>query len=110
MNDGFYVFDPDNIFTSDHEEIKSWTEKHNGSPAVFDDPNAWGDKLGIRIDFPGKMDERFMSADVKSRPVSWDKFFEIFDKRNLTFVYNTKEEPNDPTMAYMIVPKNITNK
>jgi hypothetical protein len=94
--------------TWNHQEIKKWAEKHNGKPAVFDDPNALGDKLGIRIDFKGKRDERYMSVDVKTRLVTWKRFFEIFDRRNLAFVYNEKNEPVDKTLAYIFINRKNT--
>lgn len=102
------LLDPNTKVTTNKNEIKDWINRHGGRPAVFDDPGATGDLIGIRIDFPGKKDERFMREAVKTEGVTWNKFFEIFNKRQLAFVYNTSNEPDDLTLAYKFIPrKNI---
>jgi hypothetical protein len=96
---------PDDKVTWDHREIKKWVEKHGGKPSIFNDPNAGADKLGIRIDFQGKSDEKFMNDAVQTKEVTWVDFFKIFDKRNLAFIYKQKNEPKDVTMAYKLIPR-----
>jgi hypothetical protein len=102
--------DPSNRITWSHEEIKNWIERHNGKPAIFDDPTSESDKIGIRIDFEGKEDEKYMESGVKTEIVEWEKFFEIFDKRKLAFIYNDQKEPRDVTMAYLLVPRKNLEK
>ncbi len=100
-----FFSNPDDKVTWDHKEIIKWAENHHGRPAVFDDPNAGADKLGIRIDFGGKNDERFMNDAVQTKEVSWKDFFKIFDRRKLAFIYKQKDEPKDITMAYKLIPR-----
>lgn len=92
------LLDPENKITWNHKEIKEWVEKHGGKPAIFDDPTAITDKIGIRIDFPGHKDERYMHSTVVAKVVSWEEFFKIFEKRKLAFVYGV-------TMAYKLIPR-----
>jgi hypothetical protein len=70
--------------TTDHEKIREWAEQRDGSPATVKS-TARGKSAGIlRIDFP---DYRGAQSLQK---VSWDKFFDKFDKENLAFLYQEK--------------------
>lgn len=89
------------IFTTNHEEIKTWAEKHNGKPAMIMVPEADDEAEGIRIDFPGESDEVLLSEARPSVEIDWEKFFAIFEKKRLLFVYkNNDENIDDITYAY----------
>ena len=61
--------------TADHAEIKRWVEQHGGCPALI--PVAEGrDRLAVAFD----------RADCE--PLSWEDFFERFDREALAFVYS----------------------
>ncbi|MQW89073.1 hypothetical protein GHJ82_20005 [Sinorhizobium saheli] len=62
--------------TIDHDTIRSWVEAREGHPArVKGAPNG-----GIlRIDF-GKPEETL-------EEISWEEFFQIFEKENLAFLH-----------------------
>jgi hypothetical protein len=73
------------IHTDDHEVIRRWAARRRAEPATGQatasgpatiDVNDGG--AGIRFNFPGV--QRF-------RPISWDEWFENFDKHELLFVY-----------------------
>jgi len=79
------------ILTDDHEVIRRWAARRCAEPATGEatasgpatiDVNDGG--AGIRFNFPGV--QRF-------RPISWDEWFEHFDKHELLFVY--EEEVTD---------------
>lgn len=89
--------------TVNHEEIRTWIEKHGGRPAIIDDPQAGGNRVGLRVDFPGIGDENLLSQSRQSVETNWDKFFQIFESRNLAFTYREKEPIEDPTMSYEFV-------
>ncbi len=68
--------------TINHDEIKEWAEQRKGKPAIVEgtgnnDPGGIG---LLRINFEGYDDPRL-------KDVSWDDFFETFDKKNLAFLY-----------------------
>ena len=73
------------ILTEDHDVIRRWAARRSAEPATGEatasgpatiDVNDGG--AGIRFNFPGV--QRF-------RPISWDEWFEHFDKHDLLFVY-----------------------
>lgn len=85
--------------TTDHEEIKRWAMMHQGNPQLLDHTQAEGDKVGIRINFPGPEDDTYLSEDHPPKDISWEEFFRIFDDQGLAFVYET-ERIGDPSLAY----------
>lgn len=94
------------IIAKDHEEIRKWAERLEGKPAIIDDPEVGGDNIGLRIDFPGGKDEGLLSEDRNStRDVTWDRFFEVLDSKNLAFMHTNEERPHNPSMAYKFVNK-----
>lgn len=65
--------------TRDHDAIRSWAEARDGHPAKVDT----GGKGGIlRIDF-GEPEENLTR-------ISWEEFFEIFDRNKLSFLHQDK--------------------
>jgi glutathione synthase/RimK-type ligase-like ATP-grasp enzyme len=71
--------------TTDHEQIRQWVEERGGHPAAVKrtrGSRGRGDDTGIlRIDFPG------YSGQSTLEEISWDEFFEKFDRENLAFLY-----------------------
>lgn len=67
--------------TTDHEEIRRWAEARNGHPARV---KGTGNGGLLRIDF-GEPEETL-------EEISWDQFFEIFDRSDLAFLYQDKTE------------------
>ena len=71
--------------TTDHEQIRQWVEERGGHPAAVKRTRGGrgrGDDSGIlRIDFPG------YSGQGTLEEISWDEFFEKFDRENLAFLY-----------------------
>jgi hypothetical protein len=70
--------------TTDHEEIRRWVEERGGHPAAVKSTRGGrgkGDRTGIlRIDFPG------YSGAGSLEEISWEEFFEKFDKEKLAFL------------------------
>jgi hypothetical protein len=61
--------------TTDHDEIRRWVESRGGHPAIVQ-----GTGGVLRIDF-GEPEERLEQVD-------WDRFFDIFDRSNVAFLYD----------------------
>jgi hypothetical protein len=61
--------------TADHAEIRRWVEEHGGYPGLVEAADG-RDRLAIA--FEGDYD----------RAVSWDEFFERFDRESLAFAYD----------------------
>ncbi len=66
--------------TRDHDEIRRWAEERGGKPSHVKDTGSEEDIGILRIDFPGYSEGRLES-------ITWEQFFEKFDERNLSFVY-----------------------
>ena len=60
--------------TADHAEIRRWVEEHGGRPGLVETDGR--ERLAVTFD-----------PDA-CRPVSWDEFFERFDRESLAFAYN----------------------
>jgi hypothetical protein len=70
--------------TTDHEEIRNWVEARGGRPATVT-ATAGGEDAGIlRIDF-GEPEEGLTE-------ISWDEWFETFDRSALAFLYQDEPE------------------
>jgi hypothetical protein len=60
--------------TADHAEIRRWIEERGGQPGVV--PAADGRRrLAVTFD------------QAECEPLSWDEFFERFDRESLAFAY-----------------------
>lgn len=72
--------------TTDHDEIRRWAQERNGRPvSVKHDPlNPNG--CTIQIDF---LYDRF---DDNIHEISWDEFFDAFERDEMALVYQTETE------------------
>jgi ferritin-like metal-binding protein YciE len=64
----------------DHDEIRRWAEERGAHPACVRGTGGEGDTGMIRLDFPGYTGEQSL------QPISWDEWFEKFDRNNLALV------------------------
>lgn len=73
--------------TVDHEEIRKWVEERGGHPATVKRTMKGHEPGLLRIDFPG------YSGEGTLEKISWEDFFEKFEKEHLAFLYQeeTKE-------------------
>jgi hypothetical protein len=72
--------------TTDHEKIREWAESRDGRPARVKGTGGRSKPAILRIDFPG------FSGEDTLEPISWEEFFEQFDRAGLAFLY--QDEPN----------------
>lgn len=72
--------------TTDHDTIRKWIEQRDGHPAVV--ANTMEDEGGgiLRVDFPG------YAGETSLQRIGWEEFFEIFEDRELAFLYQDKTE------------------
>jgi hypothetical protein len=83
------------ISTRDHAAVRQWASRHQAEPATGE-ASASGPATtrvvdggtGLRFNFPGL--SRF-------RPITWDEWFEHFDREHLIFMY--EEEVADRAYA-----------
>jgi hypothetical protein len=67
--------------TTDHDEIRRWTEERGGWPATVKATAEDGEPGILRIDYPG-----FSGKETLER-ITWEEFFDAFEKNNLAFLY-----------------------
>lgn len=66
------------VKTTDHEHIREWVERNNGRPARIVGTGGGDDPGMLRIDF----DEE----DKGLEPISWQEWFEAFEKNHLALL------------------------
>ncbi|MGR3495132.1 hypothetical protein [Citreimonas sp.] len=69
--------------TTDHHTIRDWAEAKGGKPAAVDRTHSDDDVGIIRIMFPDAPNSEHEALDE----ISWDAFFEEFEKKNLALLY-----------------------
>ena len=72
--------------TTDHDEIRRWTEERGGWPATVKATEKGGKPGILRIDYSG-----FSGEDTLDK-ISWEEFFEAFDENNLAFLYQDEKD------------------
>jgi hypothetical protein len=65
--------------TRDHDEIRQWVEQRGGIPTIVKETEGL-----LRIDFI--KGARSGGREERLEEVTWDRWFEIFDENNLTFL------------------------
>jgi hypothetical protein len=70
--------------TTDHRTIQQWAEEHGGVPAAVDSTHQDDDVGIIRLMFPKSQN----SEHENLVEISWEEFFEEFDKRKLALSYD----------------------
>jgi hypothetical protein len=60
--------------------IRHWADQRSALPATIPGADAEDRPTDLRFDFEG-------SGDEDLRPISWDDWFEVFDGRDLVFIY-----------------------
>jgi hypothetical protein len=82
--------------TTDHEEIRRWVEEHGGKPATVRGTRDNGPGV-LRIDFPGG------AGTEELEHISWDEWFEKFDREDLAFVYQDRKASGEDSTFFKLV-------
>jgi hypothetical protein len=72
------------LVTTDHEVIRRWAQARKAVPATVEGTEHESHLGVLRFDFPGYTGDRLTE-------VSWDDWFEAFDKRRLNFIYQERQ-------------------
>lgn len=64
--------------TTDHDEIRRWAEERGAKPVLAAESD--GKRASVALELPG-------SRDTSSREISWDEWFQKFDKSKLALLY-----------------------
>jgi hypothetical protein len=83
--------------TTDHDEIRRWVEEHGGKPAIVRETADGGGGGVLRIDFPGG------AGEDQLEHVSWDQWFEVFERDGLAFVYQAEKADGEDSTFFKLV-------
>jgi hypothetical protein len=84
--------------TTDHDTIRKWAEAREGVPATVRGTESGKDEAGIlRFDFPGGAGEDTLEH------LSWDDWFEKFDKENLALLYQDEKSDGETSTFFKLV-------
>ena len=75
--------------TADHAEIRGWVEEHGGHPGLIETGDG-RERLAVAFD------------DGDCRRVSWEEFFERFDRESLAFAYHPDANGEGVTSAKLV--------
>ena len=75
---------------TDHDTIRKWAEAKGGKPAAVDRTHQGGDVGIIRIMFP----DAPQSEHGSLVEITWDEFFEEFEKRQLALLIEKDSQFN----------------
>jgi hypothetical protein len=87
-------------YTTNHKEIREWAKAQGGKPGMITHRDGQQDRVGIRINFPGKADERLLGSQQVIEEVGWEEFFRVFEAQDLIFVYASSNKQKDPSDRY----------
>lgn len=89
--------------TTDHEEIKRWVEERGGHPATVKGTEKKGSTGLLRIDYPG------FSGDDRLEEISWEEFFDAFEKNKLAFLYQEETKDGKPSRFSKLIDRDSTD-
>jgi hypothetical protein len=72
--------------TTNHKEIRRWMEERDGEPATVKSTESNGNPGILRVDYPG------YGGEDRLEKISWEAFFEAFDKNKLAFLYQDDKD------------------
>ena len=86
--------------TTDHEVIRKWAEDRGGKPAAVKGTGKGDDPGILRIDFPGYAGEESL------RQITWEQFFDKFEKEHIAFLYQEETEDNNTSRFSKLINRN----
>jgi len=70
--------------TTDHKKIQQWVDERGGRPARVKGTESKNSPGLLRIDYPG------FSGEESLEEISWEEFFDGFERNGLAFLYQDK--------------------
>lgn len=88
---------PETHTTRDHDEIRRWVESNGGVPASVRGTEGSEAAGVLRFDVPGG------AGEDELEHISWDDWFDKFDKEGLALVYqNTRADGGGSTFFKVV--------
>jgi hypothetical protein len=86
----------ESYITKDHTTIQKWVKERGGKPALVKDTENRGSGV-IRINFTG------YNGKNSLKEITWKEFFNIFDEKNLSFLYQNKTSSNKESRFFKFI-------
>lgn len=88
--------------TTDHDEIRDWVDERGGHPARVKGTNKGNSAGVLRIDYPG------FSGEERLEEISWEEFFDGFEKNKLAFLYQDETKEGELSRFSKLIDRNAT--
>ena len=85
--------------TTDHDEIRKWAEARDGKPVTVRGTGDDDEPGVLRIDFPGG------AGSDRLEEISWEEWFEKFDEKELSFLYQDKKADGHESTFFKLVSR-----
>lgn len=85
--------------TTDHDEIRSWVEEHDGQPATVRGTSEGAEPGVLRIDFPGG------TGSDQLEHIDWDEWFAKFEENDLAFLYQERKSSGEDSTFFKLVKR-----
>jgi hypothetical protein len=83
------------LVTTNHDVIREWAESRKAVPSTVEGTEHEGHLGVLRLDFPGYGGDRLTE-------VSWDEWFDTFDRRRLNFIYQEERSDGSPSNFFRL--------
>ncbi|MEC5181511.1 hypothetical protein [Arthrobacter sp. CG_A4] len=83
--------------TTNHDEIREWVEQNGGKPAGVKATAEGQDPGVLQALFPGGAGEESLEQ------ISWENWFEKFEKNKLAFLYQTEKANGGPSTFFKVI-------
>jgi hypothetical protein len=90
--------------TTNHDEIKKWVEERGGHPASVKGTEKKGNAGLLRIDYPG------FSGEDRLEEISWEEFFDAFEKNKLAFLYQEETKDGKPSRFSKLIDRDTVDQ
>lgn len=85
--------------TTDHDFIRKWAQQRGGRPTVAKGTERRQEGVGVlRFDFGEK--------EASLEEISWDEFFDTFEKKNLALLYQDETAEGAQSRFFKFVERN----
>ena len=87
--------------TTNHDQIRRWVEERGGHPAHVKGTERAGESGGglLRIDYPG------YSGEESLEEITWEQFFDQFEKNKLAFLYQDTLESGETSRFSKLIDR-----
>ena|SRR5688572_19636034 len=86
--------------TTNHNEIRQWVTERGGHPARVKGTEKGKTSGVLRIDYPG------YSGEERLEEISWEEFFDGFEKNELAFLYQEKTSDGELSRFSKLIDRN----